>query len=184
MSDKAKTSMLLCAGLEPAEQEKVERLDGPISERLMRAGLNARICQGSGEGGQRVLSFCGPTGTMASISARDFLTASDEDAVAKIALEGKFKMVVHYSLPGKETSTESPVFKYLLVAEPSVNKTFKVAIVDMNKPGTPRAVQTGAFSAKTDDPETALLSGLARLNSHHDGLRHVTGEVQPVTEPA
>jgi hypothetical protein len=183
MSDKAKASMLLCAGLEPAEQEKVERLDGPISERLMRAGLNARICQGSGEGGQRVLSFCGPTGTVASISARDFVTALDGDAVAKIALAGRFKRVVHYYLPGKETSSESPAFKYLLTAEPGPNKTLYVAIVDMNRPGTLRALKTGEFSAKTDDPETALLSGLARLNSHHDGLRHVTGEIQPVIEP-
>jgi len=29
MSEDAKTSMILCSGLEPAEQEKVERLDGP-----------------------------------------------------------------------------------------------------------------------------------------------------------
>jgi hypothetical protein len=185
MTDNAKVSMILCADLEPTEQEKVERLDGPISERFSRVELNERIvCQGSGEGSRRLLTFRSGTGIVARVAARDFLAASDEEAVAKIALGGKFRMVVHYHLPGKETGPEPPVFKYLLTAEPSANKTSKVAIVDMNPPGTPRALQTGEFSAKTDDPETALLSGVARLDSHHDELRHVTGEVQPVTREA
>ena len=78
--------MMLCAGLEPAEQEKVERLDGPISERFTRAGLVARICQGSGRGDQRVLNFCGPAGTVGSVRAADFLSATDQDAVAMISL--------------------------------------------------------------------------------------------------
>ena len=82
-----KQSMMLCAGLEPAEQEKVERLDRPISVRFNRAGLVVRICQGSGDSEHRVLNFCDPNrSTVASIPAREFLAASDEDAVAKIVL--------------------------------------------------------------------------------------------------
>lgn len=86
MSDEAKVSMMLCAGLELAEQEKVERLDGPISERFIRAGLVARICQGCGSADERALNFCGPSGTVASVRAADFLSAADQDAVAMIAL--------------------------------------------------------------------------------------------------
>ena len=88
MSDQAKVSMMLCERLEPAEQEKVERLDAPISARFIRAGLVVRICQGSGSGDQRVLNFCGPSGTVGTVRAVDFLSAADQDAVAMIALSG------------------------------------------------------------------------------------------------
>jgi hypothetical protein len=84
MSEDAKTSMILCSGLEPAEQEKVERLDGLISEKFLRAGRAVRICQGRIDGDRRVLDFCGPAGTIASVWASDFLAASDADAVAMI----------------------------------------------------------------------------------------------------
>jgi hypothetical protein len=50
MSNQAKVSMLLNQGIEPAEQEKVERLDGLISEKFTRAGLVARLCRGSALG--------------------------------------------------------------------------------------------------------------------------------------
>jgi hypothetical protein len=88
MSDQAKVTMMLCEGLKPAEQKKVERLDGPISERFIRVGLVARICQGSGSGLERVLNFCGPSGAVGSIPAADFLASSDHDAVASITLSG------------------------------------------------------------------------------------------------
>jgi hypothetical protein len=88
MSDQALVTMLLCADVEPAEQAKVERLDGPIAEKFRRAGFAVRICQGEVEGEQRVLRFYGPRGVVASVSADDFLAASDKDAVARIAFEG------------------------------------------------------------------------------------------------
>jgi len=84
MSKDAKTSMILCSGLEPTEREKVERLDGPISTEFFRAGCAVRICQGRIDGDHHVLDFCGPAGTIASVSASDFLAASDPDAVAMI----------------------------------------------------------------------------------------------------
>jgi len=84
MSEDAKTSMILCSGLEPAEQEKVERLDGLISEKFLRAGRAVRICQGRIDGDRRVLDFCGPAGTIASVWASDFRAASNADAVAMI----------------------------------------------------------------------------------------------------
>lgn len=86
MSGQAKRSMMLCIGLEPAEQEKVQRLDVPISERFIRAGLVVRFCQGSGTDEHRALDFVGPTGTMGTIRAFDFLSAADDDAVAMITL--------------------------------------------------------------------------------------------------
>ena len=85
MNDEAKTTLLLCSGLEPAEQEKIERLDVPISERFIRAGLVARLCQGSGSGDQRILNFSNPSGIVGSIRAADFLATTDQDAVAMIA---------------------------------------------------------------------------------------------------
>ena len=84
MSEDAETSMILCSGLEPTEQKKVERLGGLISEKLVRAGCAVRICQGRVDGDRRVLDFCGPAGTIASVWASDFLAASDADAVAMI----------------------------------------------------------------------------------------------------
>jgi hypothetical protein len=84
MSTKVKVTMLLCSGLTPAEQEKVERLDGEIAYRISQAGANARICEGRGTGNQRVLEFFGPEGLNGRVSASDFLSASDRDAVAGI----------------------------------------------------------------------------------------------------
>jgi hypothetical protein len=63
MNEEAKMSMMLCSGLEPAEQEKVERLDGPISAAFIGAGKVVRICQGRTAGDRRFLDFCGPAGT-------------------------------------------------------------------------------------------------------------------------
>ena len=84
MTDGAKMSMILCSGLEPAEQEEVERLDGPISESFNGAGYVVRICQGRVDGDRHMLDFSGPEGTVASVSVTDFLAASDTDAVALV----------------------------------------------------------------------------------------------------
>ena len=89
MNDEAKLSMLLNKGLEPLEQKKVERLDVLISEKFTRAGLVARLCRGSGTGQQRVLTFFTDikgTVKVGSVRANDFLTASDDEAVAIIDL--------------------------------------------------------------------------------------------------
>ena len=88
MTDEAKVSMILCSGLEPAEQAKVERLDAPISEKFVRAGLVARICRASGTGDQRVHNFCEPPRTVGTVRAADFLAATDVAAVAMITLAG------------------------------------------------------------------------------------------------
>ena len=86
MGEEAKMTMILCSGLEPIEQDKVERLDGLISDRLIQAGLVARICQGRGANDERFLEFTGPAGIVAKVRAADFLSASDQAAVAAIAL--------------------------------------------------------------------------------------------------
>ena len=89
MGDQAKLSMLLNEGLEAPEQEKVERLDGSISEKFARAGLVARLCRGSGTGQRRLLSFFNDitcTVKVGSVHANGFLTASDNEAVAMIDL--------------------------------------------------------------------------------------------------
>jgi hypothetical protein len=78
-------TMMLCSGLEAGEQEKVERLDNPISEAFHRAGHVVRICQGRVEDEERVLDFCGPKGVIASVPADEFMAASDAEAVAIVA---------------------------------------------------------------------------------------------------
>jgi hypothetical protein len=85
MNEEAKMTMLLCAGLEPAEQEKVERLDGPIASQFIRAGFVVRLCQGRTDAGRRVLDFTGPAGIVASVQASDFITAPDDVAVAMVS---------------------------------------------------------------------------------------------------
>ena len=85
MKEESKMSMMLCAGLEPAEQEKVERLDGPISEKFILAGCDVRICQGRTDRDRRLLDFRGLKGTVASIPANTFLAATDDEAVEMIA---------------------------------------------------------------------------------------------------
>jgi hypothetical protein len=91
MSDEARAGMIpFYVQLEPAEEEKVSRLDGLIAERFMRAGLAVRTCQGIGVGEQRTLNFTDlplPLGKiMGSVRAADFLSAADHDAVAMIRL--------------------------------------------------------------------------------------------------
>lgn len=87
MGDEAKMSMIMCSELQPAEQEKVARLDGPISEKFTNAGCVVRVCQGRIDDERRVLDFCGPTGTVvASVDATEFLAASDTDAMAMITI--------------------------------------------------------------------------------------------------
>ena len=78
-------TMMLCSGLWPAEQKKVERLDGPISEVFIRAGLAVRLCQGRVDDEVRFLDFRSLEGTVASVSAEEFVAAPDDEAVAMIA---------------------------------------------------------------------------------------------------
>ena len=87
MTDDAKVSMILCSGLEPGEQEKVERLDGPISEKFNRAGQVVRLCRGRIDGDSRMLDFCSDplaTVVVATVPATEFLADSDADALAMI----------------------------------------------------------------------------------------------------
>jgi hypothetical protein len=88
MGEQAKITMMLCSGLEPAEQEKVERQDGAISGMFARAGRAVRICQGRGTDDQRTLDFYDSAGIVGSIRAADFLCASDQAAVTAIVLSG------------------------------------------------------------------------------------------------
>ena len=88
MSEQGKVTMLLCSGLEPAEQEKVERLDGLIAAHLIQAGSAARLCKASGAGDQRVLEFVGQTGVVGRVRMADFLSAPDQTAIAAITLSG------------------------------------------------------------------------------------------------
>jgi hypothetical protein len=91
MSDDACVSMMLCVGIEPDEQEKVERLDRPISETLYQAGYEVRICQGRTDGGYRLLNFYGLK-EIVSISAEEFLAASDSEAVDLIARSCPYRL--------------------------------------------------------------------------------------------
>lgn len=87
MTDNAKISMILCSELEPAELEKVEHLDGPLSEEFNRAGRVVRLCRGRIDGDSRMLDFCrDPLGieVVATVAATEFLAASDADALAMI----------------------------------------------------------------------------------------------------
>jgi len=80
-------TMLLNSMLEPAEKEKVERLDGAIAARFYQAGLVVRFCQGGGAGGQRSLTFFSDIlgiDKVGSVRSADFLDASDIDVVARI----------------------------------------------------------------------------------------------------
>jgi len=77
--------MLMYSGLEPAEEEKVERLAGPILDKSIRAGCALRFCDGRIDGDHRVLDFNGPgCTTPVNVLASEFLAASDLDAVAMI----------------------------------------------------------------------------------------------------
>ncbi|NQT37152.1 MAG: hypothetical protein HQ581_06665 [Planctomycetes bacterium] len=87
MTDDAKISMILCSELDPAEQEKMEHLDSPISEKFRRAGRVVRLCRGRMDGASRMLDFChDPLGieVVATVQATEFLAASDADALAMI----------------------------------------------------------------------------------------------------
>jgi hypothetical protein len=89
MSGDAKMTILLCSGLEAAEQAKVERLDGPIAGHFMQAGLVARLCQGLVTDGERILEFSGPNGVVGRVPGAVFMAAADQAAVATIALTGR-----------------------------------------------------------------------------------------------
>ena len=85
MSEDAKQQMLMYSGLEPAEEEKVERVFGLIPAKFFRAGCALRFCDGRIDGDHRVLDFNGPEcTTTVSILASEFFAASDRDAVAMI----------------------------------------------------------------------------------------------------
>lgn len=85
MSEEVKMSMMLCQGLESAEQEKVERLDGPLAGVFIQAGRVVRLCQGRTAGDQRFLDFTGPAGTVASVRASEFLAVDDGGAIALVS---------------------------------------------------------------------------------------------------
>ena len=73
--------MILCPSLEPAEQEKVERLEAAISQRLP----DVRICEGAGTGAERLLTFYSLAGIAGTVCAAEFLAAADGDAIALIS---------------------------------------------------------------------------------------------------
>jgi hypothetical protein len=88
MADEANVTMLLCLGLEQAEQDKVVRLDDPISRKFTQSGINDRIiCKGHGTGDQRALEFTTLSGTVVGrVRASDFLATAEQEAVDAIAL--------------------------------------------------------------------------------------------------
>ena len=89
MNNQANLSMLLTKGLEPVEQKKIELLDPQISQKFQSAGLVARLCQGSGDGQLRLLIFFSDIlgiDKVGSVSANNFLYASEKEAVAMINL--------------------------------------------------------------------------------------------------
>lgn len=83
MSEDAKQQMLVYSGLEPPEEEKVERVVGLIPAKFFRAGRALRFCDSRIDGDHRVLDFNGP-GCTTSVLASEFFAASDLDAVAMI----------------------------------------------------------------------------------------------------
>jgi|SRR5579884_2404927 len=85
MRKEVKISMMLCWGLEPAEQEKVERLDGQISSAFANARQAIRECRGRNDLGGRFIDFIRTDGTGGiSVLSSDFLTTSDQEVVAKL----------------------------------------------------------------------------------------------------
>jgi hypothetical protein len=89
------------------------------------------------------------------------------------------KMRVDYYISKDPMTAERPAFKYALISKPgSKPGSVRVDIMDLNPPNTPHAVPSGATETVTEDLETAFLAALARLNSHHDGLRCVPGPVE------
>ena len=87
MTDDAKMSMILCSDLEPAEQEKVQRLDWEISENFTRAGHVVRLCRGRVDGDSRMLDFCTglPGTTVIAVPASKFLAASDAKTLVMLS---------------------------------------------------------------------------------------------------
>jgi hypothetical protein len=81
-----KVTMLLCSGLQAVEQEKVERLDGLITQYLVSHGVSARLCHGQGDNSDRVLEFSGNDGVVAIVNAAEFLRATDSDSMALIKM--------------------------------------------------------------------------------------------------
>lgn len=84
MNERAKVTMMLCSGLHPEEQEKVERLDAAIAKHLIANSLQARICRAVGDNSDRMLEFCGNTGVAATVPAGAFVAATDSDAISLI----------------------------------------------------------------------------------------------------
>lgn len=89
MNGPAKVSMILPKGLEQAEREKIGLLELQISQKFESAGLVVRLCHGSGDGQLRRLIFSRDilgSDKVGSVSAKDFLFASEKEAVAMINL--------------------------------------------------------------------------------------------------
>ncbi len=89
MNDQATVSMVMNRDLEPAEKEKVERLDGAIFSALKEAGYVVRVCQGrTVEDGSRRLEFCGDLigqKIVAGVPMDEFLAATDKRVVGLVA---------------------------------------------------------------------------------------------------
>ena len=94
----------------------------------------------------------------------------------------KKRMRVNYFVPGRETSNDPPSYKYEIVAEPHSEGRWQVTIVDLNPPETPRAISDKSVF-RDESAELAVLSGLARLNSFHDGLKPIPGDITEGDKP-
>jgi hypothetical protein len=81
-----KVTMIICSGLHAVEQEKVERLDGPITHHMLSHGVSARLCHGREDNSDRVLEFSGSGGVVATVNAAEFLGATDSDSIALIKM--------------------------------------------------------------------------------------------------
>jgi hypothetical protein len=73
-------SMMLHTGLTPDEEQKAMRLDGPLADLFMSAGVTVRFVEGVTEGDQRLIVFRDMnTGSrVASIPATEFMSLGDE----------------------------------------------------------------------------------------------------------
>jgi len=81
-------------------------------------------------------------------------------------------MTVDYYDSGDQSGTARPLFKYVLrsATSPQSGK-IRVEILTLGPTNQPGAVAAGFNEIVTEDEETAFLGTLARLNSHHHGLR-------------
>jgi hypothetical protein len=79
-------SMIMDRGLTKAEKAKFKQLEARISAMFLAAGSVIRICEGIGEGDQRMIGFIpGLIGSpLISLSATQFLSASDDELLHEL----------------------------------------------------------------------------------------------------